>query len=193
MKTDFLKKLGIEDQSVIDQILAENGRDINREKDKAANLQSKVDDLQQSLDEKENQLKDFDKYKASAEQVDGLKQRITTLETEANEAKTKYESDVNSIHTEYALKTYLREQGAKNVQMVLGMMDMSKISRGEDGKLVGAEEQVKALKEGADTSFAFGDTGITGVTPAQSGSGTEPTKSNMTLAEAVRNYYTNNK
>ena len=189
MRTDFLKKLGIEDQSVIDQILAENGRDINREKDKAGSLQSRIDEQNQSLEEKDQQLKDFGKYKTVAEQVDGLKQRITTLETEANEAKTKYESDVNSIHTEYALKAYLKDQGAKNVQMVLGMLDTSKIFRDENGKLVGAEEQVKALKEGADTSFAFGDIGIKGMTPAQSGGGSEPSKQNVTLADAVRNFY----
>ena len=192
MRTDFLKKLGIEDQSVIDQILAENGRDINREKDKAGNLQSKIDELNQSLEEKDEELKDFDKYKTAAEQVDGLKQKITTLETEANEAKTKYESDVNSIHTEYALKAYLRDQGAKNVQMVLGMLDTSKISRDENGKLVGAEEQVKALKEGADTSFAFGDVGFKGVSPSNSGSTTEPARQNITLADAVRNFYSKN-
>lgn len=67
MKREFLEGLGLE-KDVIDQIMAENGKDINREKNRADNVQTQ-------LDEAKNALKGFEGVN-----VEELSGKVTTAE-----------------------------------------------------------------------------------------------------------------
>ena len=66
MKTEFLSGLGITDQNVINQILAENGRDIER-------IKGERDALQTQLQTAQTTLKSFNAYLKSGSGVMGNK------------------------------------------------------------------------------------------------------------------------
>lgn len=76
MKTDFLKNLGLNDEA-ISQIMAENGKDVNAEKEKITNLQKRYDDLETK----------FSTLKKSNDNVDDLKKKIEDFEKADRERK----------------------------------------------------------------------------------------------------------
>ena len=56
MKTEFLKGLGLDDDTV-QKIFAENGKDIKREQEKTLDLQQKLDTAQKQIDEMSETVK----------------------------------------------------------------------------------------------------------------------------------------
>lgn len=74
--------------------------------------------------------------------------------------KAQYENEKNqaieALRVEFAGLDELRSAGAHDPELVWGLLDRTKISRGADGKLTGIAEQIDALKEGK--SFLFGAT-----------------------------------
>ena len=58
MKTDFLKELGLE-QSVIDKIMAENGKDVESHKQRFDVEKARADGLQTQLAEANKQIESF--------------------------------------------------------------------------------------------------------------------------------------
>lgn len=151
MKTDFLKSLNITDQTVIDAIMAENGKDINRAKGETETLNTKVTDLQTQLGERDKQLREL---KKAAKDNDALTQKITELETANKTAATEYENKLTAMQKAHAIEGGIRDAKAKNVKAVTALLDMEKISY-VDGKLIGLNDQIEALRKGEDTSFLF--------------------------------------
>ena len=151
MKTEFLKGLNITDQTVIDAIMAENGKDINRAKGETETLNTKVTDLQTQLDERDKQLSEL---KNAAKDNDALTRKITELETANKTAATAYENKLTAMQKAHAIEGGIRDAKAKNVKAVTALLDMEKISY-VDGKLIGLNDQIEALRKGEDTSFLF--------------------------------------
>lgn len=188
MKTDFLKNLGIEDQSVINQIMAENGKDIAHEKGKASSLQEKIDALTNDLAERDSTIADLKKLEGSDATIATLNERIKTLENEATAAKTKYDSDIKGVKKGYLTDEYLREHGAKSIKMAKALLDMDKIDLDDEGKITGLEEQLTALADTDDYKLAFsGKSGVRGISPSGSGNA-DPNSINTpkTLAEIIK-------
>ena len=185
MKTEFLKTLGIVEQSVIDAIMAENGKDINAVKSNTETLTSQIAELQTQLNDRDTQLKDL---KKSVKDNEALTNKITELETANANAKTEYESKIAAIQKLHAVESGVRDAKAKNVKAVMALLDMDKITF-TDGKIDGLSTQIDALTKGDDTSFLFGEaqtpppTGTKPNTPPVGGSG--KTITSTTLAEAI--------
>lgn len=57
------------------------------------------------------------------------------------------EDALKAQKVEFAAREKLREAKAKDVDIVFGLLDRSKIAFGEDGKLAGLDEQIKSLTE----------------------------------------------
>ena len=183
MKTDFLKNLGITEQSVIDQIMAENGRDVSKAKGDLTTLQTRVTELENDIKTKNTTIATL---QTKADSVDGLNQKISQLETDKTNLTNELNTKVTEIKKTYAIENGVRDAKARNVKAVIAQLDMSKITY-ENDELGGLSEQLEALKTGEDTSFLFGDTkqlpaGTHAHTPP-AGGGTPTTSS--TLAEAV--------
>lgn len=183
MKTDFLKNLGITEQSVIDQIMAENGRDVSKAKGDLTTLQTRVTELENDIKTKDTTIATL---QTKADSVDGLNQKISQLETDKTNLTNELNTKVTEIKKTYAIENGVRDAKARNVKAVIAQLDMSKITY-ENDELGGLSEQLEALKTGEDTSFLFGDTkqlpaGTHAHTPP-AGGGTPTTSS--TLAEAV--------
>lgn len=77
-----------------------------------------------------------------------LKKLLATKDKEKEDA-------LKAQKVEFAAREKLREAKAKDVDIVFGLLDRSKISFGEDGKLAGLDDQIKALTE--SKSFLFDD------------------------------------
>ena len=76
MKTEFLKGLGLEDE-VISKIMAENGKDIEKEKQKAAEATTKMEAANKKVSEYETTIEDL---KKSAEGNEDFKKKFEELE-----------------------------------------------------------------------------------------------------------------
>lgn len=104
----------------------------DEERTKAKNLTTRVNDLTQ-------QLADAQK---TAGDVDALNQQITKLTQDVADRDNK----LASLSTDYDIKDALRAAKARDVDIVFGLLDRSKITS-KDGKLSGVDEQVKAIRE----------------------------------------------
>ena len=185
MKTEFLKNLGIEDQSVIDAIMKENGKDVNSAKNNAEQLQTKVDELMQQIHARDTQLADLKKY---VKDNQTLTDKIAQLEKDNKDAKTEYENKIADMQKNYKIESAVRDAKAKNTKAVIALLDRDKITM-KDGELIGLSEQLKSLTEGEDTSFLFGEAkqNPAGATPADNdrGSGGNNPSSDRSLGTGI--------
>lgn len=182
MKTEFLKNLGITEQSVIDQIMAENGRDVNAAKADLNNYKQQVTDLQGQITAKDNEIATLT---TKVGEVDTLRTENAQLKTDKTNLTTELNTKVTEIKKTHAIENELRMAKARHIKSVMPLLDMSKITY-ENEVLGGLAEQLEALKTGEETSFLFGDksapAGTHVHTPPANG-GTPTTSSSF--AEAV--------
>lgn len=193
MKTEFLKSLNITDQTVIDAIMAENGKDINNAKGNVEQLNTQVEELQKQLKERDDQLKTL---KDTVKDNETLTSKITELETANKTAATEYQTKITEIQKIHAIESDVRDAKAKNVKAVIALLDQSKITY-EDNKLSGLKEQLEALKKGEDSGFLFGSeqtpppAGTNLSNPPAGNGGNPPTSGSF--AEAVAKALSGNK
>lgn len=154
MKTEFLKGLGIEDQSVIDKIMAENGKDINNAKKDYETLEQENAHLKEQVSERDTQLKDLKKTAGDNEE---LTNKITQLQEDNKATQKAYDDKIAELQKSHAIESAVRDAKAKNAKAVIALLNQEQIKY-VDGQLIGISEQLKALSEGEDTSFLFGGT-----------------------------------
>lgn len=174
MKTEFLKQLGIVDQEVINSIMAENGRDIEKVKANNATFESEIEGLKNQLKERDDQLKSL---KSSLKDNESLTKKISDLEEENKNSKAKYEGELNALRKDYEIEGKLRDANAKNIKAVKALLNA------EDD----VDKQIKTLLESDDTKFLFAvsePSKPTGTTPASGNQ--EPTAQPKSFIEAVR-------
>lgn len=160
MKTEFLKNLGITEQSVIDQIMAENGRDVEKVRTDLTNEKQKVTDLQNQLNTANGKIATLE---TQAGDTTALNQQIEQLKTDKTNLENELNTKVTEIKKTYAIENGVRDAKARNIKAVIAQLDMGKITY-ENDALGGLAEQLEALKNGEDTSFLFGE-----VNPAPAG------------------------
>ena len=183
MKSEFLKNLGITEQSVIDQIMAENGRDVERVKTDLTAEKQKTTTLQNQLNEANGKIATLE---TQAGDTTALNQQIEQLKTDKTNLENELNTKVSQIQKTYAIENGVRDAKARNLKAVMAQLNMEEITY-ENGELKGLTEQLEALKTGEDTSFLFGEVqaapaGTHVATPTSNG-GTPPTS--KTFAEAV--------
>lgn len=143
MKREFLKKLGIEDGSIIDAILDENGTDLERERSKYEDYET----IKKNLNTAETTLKGYEGVDIAeiTKERDDLKKQIKTLQED--NAKALYE-----VKLEHAIGAELTKAGARNSKAVKALLDMEGVKL-EDDKLIGITEQLEKLK--TDSGYLF--------------------------------------
>ena len=175
MKTDFLKGLGIVDQTVIDAIMAENGKDVNHARKESESLTSQVEGLQKQLDERDEQLKGL---KKAVKDNDALTTKISELEDANAKMKGAYEDQIAAMKRDNEIEGKLRTAKARNIAAVKALLKAD-----ED-----VDAQIKALQEGEDTSFLFGEDAPkptpAGTNPS-SGNPTPPANTEMSFADRI--------
>lgn len=186
MKTDYLKNLGITDQSVIDQIMAENGRDVAKAKGELDTYKTRVTDLENDIKTKDTTIATL---QTKADMVDGLNQKVTQLETDKTNLTNELNTKVAEIQATHDRENKVRDAKAKNVKAVMALLDPDKDT----------DEQLTALKAGEDTAFLFGDVQPTAPSgthlnnpPSNGGTGGTP-PTGKTLGEAIAAKFNSNK
>ncbi|MEG0282639.1 MAG: phage scaffolding protein [Bacilli bacterium] len=149
MKREFLKTLGIDD-AVIDQIMDENGKDINKSNDKVKSLETEVNNTKTLL---ENANKEIDSYKSM--DIDAIKQSAEDYKNKYETAEQDYQNKLTQMEYDNKLDKYVGTLQLKND--IYKKEVISKIKEKElkfDGdKLLGGEELVNGFKEQYDDAF----------------------------------------
>lgn len=197
MKGEFLKKLfadaGLEEdkaKDLTDSIMSEYGKDMQ----KAENLEAQNHDLTDQLSDRSKQLAEL---KKAAGDNDDLKKQIEDLQS-ANEQQAKeFKAKSTQQRIDTAVGYALRDAGARNPKTFSGLIDKSKISFDENGKVIGLSDQIENLKKDDTTSFLFKadepkQAGIKTVNPANPTPDNRPKNaSQMSLEEQGKLYQQN--
>lgn len=146
MKRKFLEDLGL-DKSIVDQIMQENGNDINKAK-------SDYEDIKVQLETARNTIKERDTQIENLKQVDGeaLQAEITKLQKENKEATDKYTNDLKELKLNNAIKLAINDK-VFNEDIAASLFDKSKLVLDDDGKVIGIDEQLENIKK--ENAFLF--------------------------------------
>lgn len=186
MKRKFLEDLGL-DKSIVDQIMQENGNDINKAK-------SDYEDIKVQLETARNTIKERDTQIENLKQVDGeaLQAEITKLQKENKEATDKYTNDLKELKLNNAIKLAINDK-VFNEDIAASLFDKSKLVLDDDGKVIGIDEQLENIKK--ENAFLFKTGKVeTPYNPAGGSNPTEITKeqfNKMGYKERVELYNTN--
>ena len=108
MKTDFLKELGLE-QSVIDKIMAENGKDVESHKQRFDVEKARADGLQTQLAEANKQIESF-----KGMDIDGIKKNADDYKAKYEAAEKKAKEDLDALRFDHALDSALSGSKARS-------------------------------------------------------------------------------
>lgn len=99
--------------------------------------------LQNTIADRDKQLETLKNSKGDTE---ALKAKIKQLQTENSQEKEKFDTQMKDLRLTTAIQLAIGDS-AQDVGIVSGLFDRKKLILGEDGKVTGIEEQLKALKE----------------------------------------------
>ena len=136
MNTETLKKLGLT-QDQIDAIMAENGKDIKAEQDKAEGLKKERDSLQTQLSEANETIKGY-------KDMD-----IDAIKKSAGDWEEKYKASVKELEDmrfDSLLDKGLTGSGAYDADIVKKLLDREALIV-KDGKLEGLDKQLAHMQE----------------------------------------------
>lgn len=173
MKREFLKEMGLSDEQ-IDKIMAENGKDIQAEQDKITAKQNEVDKLSAQLSEADERVKAFKDMN-----VDEIKTKAKEFEDKFNQSQ----AELKEARENALIDKVLGGLNAHDVDVVKGLIKKDQLVF-NDNKIVGLDEQIKALKE--SKGFLFKDDGGEKKPSFTSKTGDPEPPKVLTLADAIR-------
>ncbi|QZN77368.1 phage scaffolding protein [Paenibacillus sp. DR312] len=140
----LLKNAGLDD-SKIDGIVTDAGKELPKHfvpKGQYNELSDVKKKLEKDVTDRDAQLETLSKDAGASE---SLKAEIARLQGENTTAKQQYESDLKDIQMTNAISAALNGK-VHNEKVVTGMIDKAKLVIGDDGKVVGLDEQLKGLQ-----------------------------------------------
>lgn len=173
MKREFLEGLGLEKEA-IDKVMTEHGKTLETHKTKATDLQTSLDDLGEQLKQRDKDLKDL---KAKAGDSEDLQKQLTDLQAKYDTDKADYETKLKSTQLSSAVKLALAGK-VHDASLVTSLIDTGTIELDQEGNVTkGLEEQIKTLQE--SKSFLFMPEGdpapsVKGAKPAEGDPGGTP-------------------
>ncbi|MBS5927018.1 MULTISPECIES: phage scaffolding protein [Clostridium] len=159
MKRKFLEELGLTKEQ-IDNVMAENGKDIEAEKEKAATTTAELEDVKNQLKEANSTITDLKKNNVDNK---ALQTKVKEYEDTIKNQKTDYEAKVRNLTLDSAIEKALNNANAKHGDLLSSKIDREKLVIGNDGKVTGLDEQIKGLKDNYKDLF---EEKITGIPPA---------------------------
>lgn len=134
----------------IDEKLAEKAAEESKKELTGYVPKTRFDEVNESKKQLEESAKDYkaqlETLKASAGDDEALKTQITDLQTEIKTKETEYQNNLKELQMTNAIKLAIADK-AQDSDLVSGLIDKTKLILGEDGKVTGLDEQVKALRE----------------------------------------------
>lgn len=187
MKRKFLEDLSLE-KDVIDKIMAENGADIEAEKAKYTEANTKLEDITKQLEEANNTIKDLKKNNADNE---ALQNQVKEYEEKIKIQKADYESKVRNLTLDAAIEKALSVAKAKHTDLLSSKIERDKLVINDDNTITGLDEQINSLKENYKDLF---EVTVSGTTPTNTESSSGITKeqfNKMGYKERVELYNSN--
>lgn len=139
--------------------------------------------LKAQVTERDKQLETL---KAAAGDNEELKKQIETMKQQNADQEKAHKAELAQLRLDNAIDAALTAAGAKNGKAVKALIDVSKVKLGEDGKLSGWEEQLKAVQKSDAYLFNTKQNHFRGFQPGASGDtkpGTDVDMSKMTYEE----------
>ena len=159
MKRDFISNLlkgklieGTDEKAIIDAIIDENSGDIGRAKGDLERVKEQVEALKGQLNERDSQLEELKKV-----DVDKLNSEIERLQAENKSAKEESERVISEMRRDGAIRDKLHAAQARDIDMVMKLLDLAKVAEDKEGNITGIDEQIKALTENELTRGWFGN------------------------------------
>lgn len=153
MTKEQLIALGVAEELAV-KIAGESKKELEGYVEKAKFTELEAEKKQ--LDESNKTLtKQLEEVKKNVGDNEELKKQIESMQV-ANKAKEKeYADSIAKIKLDNAIDIALMGAGSKNNKAVKALLNLEKAILGEDGKIAGLDEQIKALKTAEDSSFLF--------------------------------------
>lgn len=143
-KAEFIA-LGISEE------LAAKAEKASQEELKGYVEKSKHDEIAEENKTLKTQVTDRDKQletlKASAGDNEELKKQIEAMKQQNADQEKAHKAELAQIRLDNAIDAALISAGAKNGKAVKALIDVSKVKLGEDGKLTGWDDQLKAVQK----------------------------------------------
>lgn len=140
----------------IDEKLAEKASEESKKELSGYVPKTRFDEVNEAKKQLETSATDYktqlETLKASAGDNEALKQQIAELQTQNQQKDTEYQEKLKDLQLTNAIKLAVADS-AQDCDLVTGLVDKSKLILGDDGKVTGLDEQMKALKE--SKSFLF--------------------------------------
>lgn len=174
MKRKFLEDMGVLSAEQIDQIMKENGDDINAAKGELTAVTTERDNLKNQIKDRDTQIENL---KKTAGDNEALTKQIEQLQAENKAARV-----------DAAVQLALTVAKAKNVKAVRALLEgLDKAEFADDGTIKGLSDQIKKLQNAEDSKFLFEEqqkpATPKGATPADGGDD-KPTT--MTKADFIK-------
>ena len=143
MKKEEFVALGISDD------LAEKAASASAEELKGFVPKSRFDEVNEEKKNLQTAKKkaedDLEALKKTAGDNEALTKQITDLQTAAKQKDTEYAEQIKAMKLANAIRLGITD--AQDADLVAGLVDQTKLILGDDGKLTGLDEQLKALRE----------------------------------------------
>ena len=143
MKTEFLKELGLTEEQ-IKSVMAENGKDVQSEKDKTTNTTTELEGSKAQLVEANKTITNLKKNNSDN---DELQTKVKEYEDTMKTQKSEYESKIKNLTLDTAINSLLTTNKAKHSDLLASKFDREKLVINADGTVTGLEEQFKGIKD----------------------------------------------
>lgn len=142
MKKEDLIAMGLTEEQAKKVMDSIDGNFVTKARFNEVNEENKT--LKKSVSDRDKQLEDL---KKSSGDNAALQQQISDLQKANADQQKAHEAELTQLKIDNAVDIALSDAKAKNVKAVRGLIDMSVIKVGEDGKVTGHVEQIEALKK----------------------------------------------
>jgi hypothetical protein len=147
MKREDLKAKGLTDE-MIDFVMAENGKDIEKHKVEATTAKTAADTIQAQLAEANKTIEGF-----KGMDIEGVKKSAEEYRLAAEKATKDATAQVAQLKFDHALDGALTGAKAKNAKAVKALLNSADLKLAEDGSIVGLKDQLEKIKSENDYLF----------------------------------------
>lgn len=136
-----LMEMGLSEEKAKEVMALLDGNYVTKTRFNEINEENK--NLKKTVSERDTQLETLKKSSGDNEE---LKKQISDLQKTNADQKSLHEKELRQLKLDNAVDIALSDAKAKNSKAVRAMLDLEKVSLGDDGKLSGLSEQLEALK-----------------------------------------------
>lgn len=162
MKREWLKELGIADD-LVDKIMAENGKDIEKFK---TELSTKTEEAKNAQEQLITANKEIESYKSM--DIEAIKKAADDYKIKYEAAEADSAKKIQDLKFDHIIENTLVSAKAKNVKAVKALLNLDALKL-EGDKVVGIDEQLAALQK--DNDYLFDTEKAPGGTGGSKGAG----------------------